>query len=564
MPKKFNILSALAVLSISTLGAVVPTFAEAEEYYYAPELVELHAKYAADMAACGDYSYTNSYLTCYNNITDAYREQYGGLFESMFQLDFNGRMIVTGINPTTNSLRFYIDETRAFTDEAFEFENLVIYWADTSAANSPDWSSEVQWEFSDNYFATGEIPAGFHVLYGGKRGEEGWINANTENRVIYGDDTTLEGLVFRNPNNFIHLTGYDTLGNRHTERNYLSSCMNSDLFDGSECRLQYTYVDQDASPEYIVADPSEEDAMIIALKKAIKAKEEAEARLAEIETELNEARSRAEAAEMSYMDALERQWDLENSIMGYQMDLEEARNNLSSAENELLAVKAELESTQAELQAHQSELKSAQAELLARESELEATQAELADTQSALANIKMALAGTEAELANIRQALNETESRAVAELEIAQKKVEEAQKNVEETQKNMEEAKKAASSAEKRAEEAKKALEEAQKNAEEAIRRAEELASNQNTVTVYKTIEKLVKDTSPENNVAEASVSKIDEQNSQTLEKTSEDQVEVPLARNDEHNFPWWIVVFAFTGIALVLWWFIPSKRKTE
>lgn len=543
MPKKFNILSALAVLSISTLGAVVPTFAEAEEYYYAPELVELHAKYAADMAACGDYSYTNTYLTCYNNITDAYRGQYGGLFESMFQLDFNGRMIVTGINPTTNSLRFYIDKTRAFTDEAFEFENLVIYWADTSAANSPDWSSEVQWEFSDNYFATGEIPAGFHVLYGGKRGEEGWINANTENRVIYGDDTTLEGLVFRNPNNFIHLTGYDTLGNRHTERNYLSSCMNSDLFDGSECRLQYTYVDQDASPEYIVADPSEEDAMIIALKKAIKAKEEAEARLAEIEAELNEARSRAEAAETSYMDALERQWDLENSIMGYQMDLEEARNNLSSAENELLAVKAELESAQAELQAHQSEL--------------ESVQAELADTQSALA-------GTEAELANIRQALDETESRAAAELEIAQKKVEEAQKNVEETQKNMEEAKKAASSAEKRAEEAKKALEEAQKNAEEAIRRAEELASNQNTVTVYKTIEKLVKDTSSENNVAEASVSKIDEQNSQTLEKTSEDQVEVPLAGNDEHNFPWWIVVFAFTGIALVLWWFIPSKRKTE
>ena len=536
MPKKFNILSALAVLSISTLGAVVPTFAEAEEYYYAPELVELHAKYAADMAACGDYSYTNTYLTCYNNITDAYREQYGGLFESMFQLDFNGRMIVTGINPTTNSLRFYIDETRAFTDEAFEFENLVIYWADTSAANSPDWSSEAQWEFSDNYFATGEIPAGFHVLYGGKRGEEGWINANTENRVIYGDDTTLEGLVFRNPNNFIHLTGYDTLGNRHTERNYLSSCMNSDLFDGSECRLQYTYVDQNASPEYIVADPSEEDAMIIALKKAIKAKEEAEARLAEIEAELNEARSRAEAAEMSYMDALERQWDLENSIMGYQMDLEEARNNLSSAENELLAVKAELESTQAEHQAHQSELKSAQVELLARESELEATQTELE---------------------NIRQALNETESRAAAELEIAQK-------NVEEAQKNMEEAKKAASSAEKRAEEAKKALEEAQKNIEEAIRRAEELASNQNTVTVYKTIEKLVKDTSPENNVAEASASKIDEQNSQTLEKTSEDQVEVPLAGNDEHNFPWWIVVFAFTGIALVLWWFIPSKRKTE
>ena len=38
---------------------------------------------------------------------------------------------------------------------------------------------------------------------------------------------------------------------------------------------------------------------------------------------------------------------------------------------------------------------------------------------------------------------------------------------------------------------------------------------------------------------------------------------EVPLAagKKEEHEFPWWLVVFIFSGIFLVLWWLIPTKK---
>lgn len=44
------------------------------------------------------------------------------------------------------------------------------------------------------------------------------------------------------------------------------------------------------------------------------------------------------------------------------------------------------------------------------------------------------------------------------------------------------------------------------------------------------------------------------------------DYVEVPLAatNTEEKQFPWWIIVFAFSGIALMLWWFIPLKKRSR
>lgn len=49
---------------------------------------------------------------------------------------------------------------------------------------------------------------------------------------------------------------------------------------------------------------------------------------------------------------------------------------------------------------------------------------------------------------------------------------------------------------------------------------------------------------------------------SKDLENTT---VEVPLsAKNEEHQFPWWFVVFIFSGITLILWWFVPISRKKD
>lgn len=42
------------------------------------------------------------------------------------------------------------------------------------------------------------------------------------------------------------------------------------------------------------------------------------------------------------------------------------------------------------------------------------------------------------------------------------------------------------------------------------------------------------------------------------------DSMEVPLAAGNtekEHTFPWWIILFTFSGIFLMLWWLIPVKK---
>ena len=47
---------------------------------------------------------------------------------------------------------------------------------------------------------------------------------------------------------------------------------------------------------------------------------------------------------------------------------------------------------------------------------------------------------------------------------------------------------------------------------------------------------------------------------------TPDNTIEVPLVASKEkdHPFPWWLVVFIFSGIFLILWWFVPIRRKKD
>ena len=60
------------------------------------------------------------------------------------------------------------------------------------------------------------------------------------------------------------------------------------------------------------------------------------------------------------------------------------------------------------------------------------------------------------------------------------------------------------------------------------------------------------------------------EKTTSTEEKGQNDNItELPLSggigsqnyNEEEHAFPWWIIVFIFSGIVLTLWWFIPIKK---
>lgn len=50
-----------------------------------------------------------------------------------------------------------------------------------------------------------------------------------------------------------------------------------------------------------------------------------------------------------------------------------------------------------------------------------------------------------------------------------------------------------------------------------------------------------------------------------TKPQQAAEYVEVPLAaNNEEHEFPWWLIVFIFSGIFLILWWFIPLPERKK
>ena len=513
MPKKFTILASLAALSISTLGTIVPTFADTTEYYYVPELTPIHAQYAERMATeCGLFiKKDNTFKKCYNSVTNAFRDQYGGLFESMFQLDFNGRMIVTGLNPTAGTIRFYLDETMAFKNYPFTLQNLVIFWADVTAEVSPAWNDTAGWQFVDNFLATGEIPQGYHVLYSGARGDENWA-PNTEMRVTFGDDTTAYDLVHQSDHKFIYLYGYDTDGNRHLESNYLESCFNGELSSGGECRLQYIYDGSGATPTYINADPTDEDRTIIDLKAALKAKTEAEANLAAAE-------ARVASLEEAYQEAENRASEAENRASA-------AESRASEAENKANAAASTITELERELNVTEKSLEDSKKDLAKSEESLEKTQKDLADSQKSLEETKQALEKTQKTLEEIKKALEETK---------------------------------------KSLEEAKKSLEEAKKTAADAIARVNALLANPVTITKYQTIKNPITTPATPDNHQEVNSNDSLSGEGKNTENSDQNYVEVPvLGGNKEHTFPWWIIVFIFSGIALVLWWFVPVREKRK
>lgn len=562
MPKKF-IISTLTALAISTLGCTVPTFADVNDVgdYTVSELVPIHAEYAEAMAECGPYKANDAaFRNCYNTVTSNFRTKYGGKFESMFQLDFNGRMIVTGLNPAAGTVRFYVDETKAYTDNSFTFENLVIFWVDGRTSPSPNWNDAVAWNIVDAYLNEEEIPYGVHLLYKGTRGEEGWATMNTENRFEYEP----EGDFIRdNGVRFFFVAGYDTEGKKHIERQEYSGCNSEGGFtDGNECRLMYHYDGTSASWGYIETGPTAEDATVIRIKEAIESAREAEAAAREAEAAAREAERIALEAEMSAFDA-----------------------EMAAREAKATADQATAAAREAEAAAREAEATANEATAVAREAEAAAREAEAnAAASESVANEAIAAA---------REA--EAEARALAAeatrvMEEANRVAEAATRASEEATRMSEEAARAAAEAKATAEEYANISADANKLAKTATKTADELSANftmkfnelhdkiaalstriseinSDTKTIYVTSPVSTNKTTSEI-VETATVTNDIAAKDDSASSVSEETMELPLAGNSEkketkNEFPWWIIAFTFSGIALILWWFIPIRKKS-
>lgn len=581
MPKKFTILSSLAAVSISTLGMIAPTFADTVATYQISEIAPIHSEFASSMEeSCGTYVNSTSYRNCFNAVAAELRETYGGLYDSLYQLDYNGRMVVTGLNPMAGTLRFYVDETRAYRGAAFNFESLVIFWADSTASPNPSRDEDAGWAFVDSYLETGEIPQGYHVLYGSKQGDDNWLTPNTEMRVFYDqENNSASDVALNNRYKFIHVYGYDTEGNKHIENNYLSSCLNSSLLSGNECRLVYNYNGSSASPKYVVGEATAEDAIIIELKQALAEKADLEARLAATEAEIERATENYQNALNTISELNSRIYELEanatnyeNMILEYETAISEYENSISKYkrviseyETAILEYKSVISENEAKLASLESDLSSTKSQLSSAEAELSAYKAKVSSLETELDSYKTKSASLETELESAKASLSKTQNKLLKtkeELAESQAAAEEAKKNAVKSEAVLKEMSTALETAQK-------AAEEATIRANEAIIRAETLASSTNTVTIYKTIERIIKEnTAGTSNVETTATDTILENNgqdSEVLEQNPEEYVELPMAGSKEESvFPWWLIVFIFTGIAMILWWFVPATKKQK
>lgn len=86
---------------------------------------------------------------------------------------------------------------------------------------------------------------------------------------------------------------------------------------------------------------------------------------------------------------------------------------------------------------------------------------------------------------------------------------------------------------------------------------------------IYRTLETTENSKNTENSTSntENTIAAVSAQETgENTQNTDDNYIEVPLAANktEEKQFPWWIIVFILSGIALILWWLIPARKRRE
>ncbi|MBR3324084.1 hypothetical protein IKG24_00900 [Candidatus Saccharibacteria bacterium] len=589
MPKKLTIISSLIGISISTLGAVVPTFADATTIYTVADVAAHHAAFVAEVEeTCGEYSTDPSYSGCLNAIIAKDKNENPGEYTTMYSVDRTAKgAIVSAYNPYAGTMRFYINTDQMLSNSTTNFQNLVIFWADQSYSNSYQLggSAGIQgvyaWRIADAILEGRETPEGVHVMYASEQGKENWFISGTEHRVVVDDESNF--LTESYPRAFFIL-GYDTNGNRILNTtNYGGAC--GDLPTDSECQIQlkYTAGDTFAPIGFEVGKATAEDLALIERKEIINAAKamvrEAEARAEAAAATAREAEARAEAAEAAAREA--------GTIAD---EAKDAAREANEAAREAEAIAREAEATAREMEAIANEATVAAGEAEAR---AEAAEAAAREAEATVREVQARAEAAEATAREAEAAAREAEAAAREAVSRASQMAEEARIAIEETNRTAEEASRTAKEANRVAEEISQTAKEASLLASEATKKIAGLSETSTikidelkekiakinswiddnktkTGIIEKTIEKPVFVATPSNPVsnpapiAATDVTKPITAVEETIAK-KEDHIDVPLAAEEEKvEFPWWIVVFIFSGIALILWWFVPSQKKSQ
>lgn len=623
MPKKSKIFSSVAALAIGTFSTLVPMATYATEYYSISDLALIHSEYAAAVSACGEYSSDSTFQNCVTNIKWQFQSEYGGKFKAMTILDTNDRMMVSAINPAAGTARFYVDETNGFTKEPFTFANLVIFWADAKATPSPYWDDAAAWNIVDSVLS-GVTPSGVHLLYKGKMGDEQWMIPNTENRVTFSDDGDF--IEDNEPRYFFVMGYDTAGGKHMQRSSYWNcvngdfssgnECRLQYEYSAPYAAYSYTVAEAISEDTGLI----EVNKAIKAAKAAENAAREAEAtaRAAEeaaksAEKDFRAAEAAAQAAEQSAREAETAAREAEAIARTAELDAKTAQEIANQAildaqTAEQAAKEAEATLREAEIATREAEASANSAAELARLAEENANKlaelARLAEANAKKAEETAKAAEEQARLAEenaktiAKNAKEAEESAKIAEANA--KKAEEDAKMAEESAKKAEdEAKLAVLEAEQKAKDAIKMAEDANVKIDEAVKIAEDKTKDATVSTEalsvanlrIEELEKRISElsakvrsgssatkhdvstlstfsTTSTSPVTTSSIEteKLETKKDQDISKnTSDDTILLPMtadAKKEKNEFPWWIIVIVFTGIALVLWWFVPSRKN--
>ena len=294
MPKKYTLIST-AMLLAGTLGQVLPTFAETVTdtgtYYDVPELRAMYDEFIDTVtSSCGVFKNTNSFINCRLTKENQFRNTYGALYESAFKLNYVNKIALTAVNPTAGTLRFYVDYTNTFMEDAFELQNFTIFWADNTISPAIGSNSDLIWHYADQILSTGSAGDGIHVLYNSQKGNTDWLTGNAENRIVYdisGD------IIANNPNQRIYFAGYDTSGAKHHRTNSFYQCVENGWDGSGECQLNYYVENNGYTSLYVTAESTAEDAALIETREKEAALRQALAEATAAATEANAAAAEA-------------------------------------------------------------------------------------------------------------------------------------------------------------------------------------------------------------------------------------------------------------------------------
>jgi hypothetical protein len=240
---------------------------------------------------------------------------------------------VSAYNPYTGTMRFYINTNHMFRSDPTNFQNLVIFWADSSyeyntqlaSSHLPSTQEAAAWRVADIIINNEKIPQGVHVMYSSAQGKDNWFTQGVEQRVILEDEENF--LTKSSPKQFF-IMGYETNGDRYMQiNNYGGQC--ADLSSDSECRLQFYYNEgrDSANAGYGGGQATPEDLALIRQAETI-SEEEPIIETAEEEIDLSEVRT--ETIETN--KTMEETSPLSNKEVVASSD-HPAKNNISAVNN---------------------------------------------------------------------------------------------------------------------------------------------------------------------------------------------------------------------------------------